>query len=380
MPTMTSIRFSRLARALGRLRRRPHGDARPATEHVTLAVVFLVATAAGTWLAGQFEHRPTERAAAPEGPPAARRPAPTAAVGGLPSYAAVPHLTLPQALAEVRPVPLHAPRWPRSRTASRRGTPATAGPPTIALVIDDMGHNMAAVRRAAALPAAVTLAFLPYVQNAPGRVAVARAAGKEIFLHMPMEPVSPDFDPGPHAIRAGLPAAVIRDDLARALARVPGAVGVNNHMGSRATADARAMRAVMAFLRERGLIYVDSWTSPRSVAEREARRAGILFAGRDVFLDNVLTRAAIRRQLMVAEAIARRHGTAIAIGHPHDQTLRTLEEWIPEARARGVHFAEVSRVVRMRRCPEARVAELCEPPAGRAVASRLRRCTAEAGC
>lgn len=234
-----------------------------------------------------------------------------------------------------------------------------AADPVIALVLDDMGHNMETVRRAAALPAPMTLSFLPYVQDAPRRVAVAREAGKEIFLHMPMEPESAGFDPGPRAIRAGQPAATVRASLLWALAQVPGAVGVNNHMGSRATADMEAMRAVMEVLRERDLIYVDSWTSPRSVAEEAARQAGILFGGRDVFIDNEREPAAIRRQLAAAERLARRRGTAIVIGHPHTVTLEVLERWIPEARARGVRFAELGTVVRRRRCPEIRLAGRC---------------------
>ena len=291
----------------------------------------------------------------------------------LPSYGAVPRLVLPGALTEAEPAPIRARSLPREhagRTPAPRGTAA----PVIALVIDDMGHNMETVRRAAALPAAMTLAFLPYVQDAPRRVAVAREAGKEIFLHMPMEPASPAFDPGPGAIRAGQPAATIRANLEAALARVPGAVGVNNHMGSRATADAGAMRAVMGLLRERGLIYVDSWTSPRSVAEKTAREAGIPFGGRDVFIDNLRDPAAIRRQLALAERRARRRGTAIVIGHPHAVTLGVLEEWIPEARARGVRFATLSAVVRQPRCPEARTAALCGPREARAVTVRAAAC------
>ncbi len=379
--TRLSRRLSRIARALRGSPPSPGGGFRLRGEHAVLALALLLAIGAALWGTGKFRQgAPAGQAQPPAPATEARAPLEPAPVPALPSYAAVPRLILPQALAEPGPVPI---RRPLPRTSERRRDDRKAvgdAEPVIALVLDDMGHNMAAVRRAAALPAPMTLAFLPYVQDAPQRVAVAREAGKEIFLHMPMEPVSPDFDPGPQAIRVGQSAAVIRADLVEALARVPGAVGVNNHMGSRATADARAMRTVMELLRERGLIYVDSWTSPRSVAERAAREAGILSGGRDVFIDNERTPAAIRRQLMIAETLARRQGSAIVIGHPHAETLSTLEAWIPEARARGVRFAEVSAVVRMRRCAEIRVAQLCDIPEARAMAAREAGCAAGAGC
>ncbi len=381
MSGMRSTRLSRIARALRSSLRLPDCGFRLRAEHAVLALALLLAASAAIWGAGKFRQQsPAGQPQPPAATSEARVPLEPAPVTELPSYAAVPRLTLPQALAEARPVPIRRPLPNASDRRRHDRSAARSGGPVIALVLDDMGHSMATVRRAAALPAPMTLAFLPYVQDAPQRVAVAREAGKEIFLHMPMEPVSPDFDPGPQAIRAGLSAAVIRANLVEALARVPGAVGVNNHMGSRATADAQAMRTVMELLRERGLIYVDSWTSPRSVAERAAREAGILSGGRDVFIDNERTPAAIRRQLMIAESLARRQGTAIVIGHPHAETLSTLEAWIPEARARGVRFAELSAVVRMRRCPEIRVAELCDIPEARAMAAREAGCPVGAGC
>ncbi len=376
MATMSVRSPFRVARLAARLRPSRPGSA-SRRRKVLLPAVLLLVTAAGIGLA-RWTVGPAVAPPPVEGPvtPAPQRVPETAP--HLPSYAAVPRLALPVALAEARPAPI----WPRSRPREGAGRMPTSRPedaPVIALVIDDMGHNMETVRRAAALPAAMTLAFLPYVQDAPRRVAVAREAGKEIFLHMPMEPSSPAFDPGPGAIRAGQPAATIRANLEAALARVPGAVGVNNHMGSRATADARAMREVMGLLRERGLVYVDSWTSPRSVAEKTAREVGIPFGGRDVFIDNVREPAAIRRQLALAERRARRRGTAIVIGHPHAVTLEVLEEWIPEARARGVRFATLSAVVRRRRCPELRIAEPCGPREARAVMVRAAAC-GETGC
>ncbi len=372
MAAMSPFDPARLARLLSRLRPARRGGARAPVERILLGALFLLATVAGLGLSRWGGGPPATPVPPPAVPASSGAPVPPRQEAP-PSYAAVPRLALPQALAEARPAPVRPAPRPRQR-ATTGPVERHRGEPVIALVLDDMGHSMGAVRRAAALPAPMTLAFLPYVQDAPRRVAVAREAGKEIFLHMPMEPLSRDFDPGPGAIRAGLAAAEIRLRLEEALARVPGAVGVNNHMGSRATADAAAMRAVMAVLRERGLIYVDSWTSPRSVAERTARDAGILFGGRDVFIDNDLDPAAIRRQLAIAERLARRRGTAIVIGHPHAATLAVLEDWIPEARARGVRFATLGAVVRQRRCAEAGLPERCGMREARAVVARVAGC------
>lgn len=246
------------------------------------------------------------------------------------------------ALAAFSPValPILGPRHHRS--------PGIAAP-AIAVVIDDLGHDARAARFAIRLPGRLTLAFLPYGQSLPELTAAAAFHGHDVFLHLPMEPDGPD-DPGPDAILTGLDEAELAHRLASAFDRVPGAVGVNNHMGSRATRDPAVMIPVLAEVRRRGLAFVDSRTSPDSVAAATAAELGLPHAARDVFLDNDPAPAAVRARLDEAERMARRDGTALAIGHPYPSTLAVLAEWLPEARARGVELVTARELIAREGC------------------------------
>ncbi len=292
------------------------------------------------------------------------------------AYTSMPRLSLPHARLPAKPggiVPVPPQILvppPRARSAA----------PRMAIVLDDMGHNYRVVRRASVLPAPLTLAFLPYVRDIRRKVELARRSGKEIFLHMPMQPMSRVEDPGPDAIRADDSRAVIGEKLERALRNVPGSVGLNNHMGSRATASWPAMRAVMAALREHGLLFLDSLTSSASVAGRAAAEAGILHGARDLFIDNELDPAYIRGQLARAERIARRVGRAIVIGHPHPQTLATLESWIPGARKRGIRFVPASDLIREASCSRKPSMPGCGSGSFRSVAVRAECSAAAKGC
>ena len=221
--------------------------------------------------------------------------------------------------------------------------------PMIAVVLDDLGLNRAGTNRAIALPAPLTLAFMTYAEGLPRMAARARRAGHELMLHVPMAPRDPAYDPGPNVLRAELTPAELARRLDWGLGRFEGFVGVNNHMGSRFTASRKGMAPVMAALRARGLLFLDSVTSGASVGAAMARRAGVPYATRDVFLDNEWSdRAAIAGQFARLEAVARRRGSAVGIGHPHRATLDVLARWLPEARARGFAIVPVSAIVRHR--------------------------------
>jgi uncharacterized protein len=215
--------------------------------------------------------------------------------------------------------------------------PRQAGPPApqVAVLIDDMGLLEGATRRAIALDPAVSMAFLPYGRNSAALAREALAAGHRVLLHMPMEP-SGIADPGPDALLVGMAAAEIRLRLTTAFDNVPGAIGLNNHMGSRFTSDAAAMASVIDVVSSRGLMILDSMTTPNSVVGQLARPLGVPSGARDVFLDNDRDPAAIDRQFAEAERIARRTGLAVAIGHPYDETIEAIARWLPQARARGI--------------------------------------------
>lgn len=220
---------------------------------------------------------------------------------------------------------------PPRRTAPEPVTTRPAGGlARLAIVLDDAGASLDVVTEVERLPIAVAIAVLP---NAARSAEVARALGaqgRELLLHMPMEPLG-NHGPGPGdgAVEVGLPASEIRTRVERALEVVAGAQGVNNHMGSRASADRAAMLAVMDVLRPRGLFFLDSRTTPDTVAEAVARETGLAALRRDVFLDVVGEPEAIRRALAQAVARAQAQGAAVAIGHVHPLTIDTLASELP---------------------------------------------------
>lgn len=213
----------------------------------------------------------------------------------------------------------------------------------IAVVIDDMGLDRARSERTSALPAPLTLAYLAYGRDLDTQTGAARAAGHELLVHVPMEP-GPGADPGPNALLTSLTPAEMDRRIDWNLSQFSRFVGINNHMGSKATADPTAMAAVMSKLRDRGLLFLDSRTSGATVAHAEAIRQGIPALRRDVFLDHDPSPIVVRAALDKLEEIARRQGHAIAIGHPKDTTIEALAEWLPDVRARGFALVPVSAV------------------------------------
>ncbi len=226
--------------------------------------------------------------------------------------------------------------------------PATGGRPVIAVVIDDVGVDRARALRMIDVPGPLTLSLMTYADGLPNLASRARKAGHEVMAHLPMEPLDPNENPGRGALRVAMDADTIRKTLASDLDPWSGYVGINNHMGSKFTGDRARMDVVMAELKARGLLWLDSKTSAGSTGTSAARAAGVPFVERDVFIDNEQTVDAVLRQLGEAERIAKARGTAIAIGHPHDATREALLRWLPELEARGVALAPVTEILRRR--------------------------------
>lgn len=224
------------------------------------------------------------------------------------------------------------------------GAAAASGRPQIAIVIDDCGLDRRRTQRAAQLPGQITMAFLPYAGELAAQTRFARSEGQEVMLHMPMQPLGA-ADPGPQALTVDLAAETIIGRLNAALAAVPFAVAVNNHMGSRATADARVMDTVTRELARSGYGFLDSRTSSKALGFEAAAALGMPRASRDVFLDHEMTPAFVESALAKLEHTARAHGVAVAIGHPHGVTLDALERWIPEAEARGFQLVPITAVM-----------------------------------
>lgn len=223
--------------------------------------------------------------------------------------------------------------------------PFVDGAPMIAIMIDDLGISEDRARLMSALPGPLTLAFMPYGEDVAALAEIATNAGHELFLHLPMEPLDATFDPGPHALLGGVSSDELMRQLLWNLERFDGYVGVNNHMGSELTQDLAAMNLVMAELRTRDLMFVDSLTAPASVAYSTARRHGLPAVRRDLFIDNVAERDAIYAQLYALEAMALHRGYALGIAHPYDITAEVLAEWLPSVQARGFRLVPASAIV-----------------------------------
>ena len=202
--------------------------------------------------------------------------------------------------------------------------PLALAAPRIAIIIDDLGHDLEQGRRAIGLPAAVTCAFLP---GAPYSISLAESAfgrGKEIMLHLPMDSVD-DRPLGPDGLTVGMTREQFMASLYRDLDAIPHIRGVNNHMGSLLTQLPDDMSWLMRELRRRGLYFIDSRTTRATVAQRIAQSFGLATERRNLFLDNIPTKAAIDRQFDKLLRMARRRGRVIAIGHPYPETMAVLE-------------------------------------------------------
>jgi uncharacterized protein len=288
----------------------------------------------------------------PSSPPAAAMPPPQMQLTARPVPPAppVPPPAQPEVPPPVKPDTVQPP-WLRYAVAA---PPALRGRAHVAIVIDDLGMDRRRTERAIALKGPLTLSFLAYADDLPRLTEAARRAGHELMVHVPMEPMSRAEDMGPN----GLAVALSHDELLRRLRwdldRFEGYVGINNHMGSRFTSDTPGMTAIMEELKARGLLFIDSRTIASTVAAEVAQRLGVPNASRDVFLDNESDATAVGERLAVLEATARRHGSAIAIGHPHDGTLAELALWLEKLETKGLVLVPVSTIVKERWVAEAR--------------------------
>jgi len=229
----------------------------------------------------------------------------------------------------------------RSRPAAKPG----AANARLAIILDDLGYDRSAADTLLALPFPLTVSVLPHLPLSTEVAEEAFRRGDQVLLHLPMESLADGAKPEEIELRVGMTGTQVSDALAGMLETVPHVVGVNNHQGSRATADAALMQALMPALRQRGLFFIDSRTTAATVAYDAAERSQVRAASRKVFLDDTATREAVLAQLDLAGRDALRDGSAIAIGHPHPATIAALMEGIPRLEARGVRLVFASDVV-----------------------------------
>ena len=280
-----------------------------------------------------------DRTAAERRASAAGRPrrGPAAASSASPLLPSSPNLPNPPSTGA--PEPAQAPAGGTAPPGA--GGQAGAGPVRLALVIDDLGRSLKDLESLRRLGVPITYAVLPFESETGAVVADLRQHHEEILCHLPMEPRS-GGNPGPGALRAGMSPLQLRQTTVAALEAVPGAVGVNNHMGSALSADAASMTTILGVIGARGLFFLDSRTSAQSVGYRVATSLGVPAAERQVFLDDDPRPEAVAEQFQRLLELARDRGGAIAIGHPHAATLAALAEAVPRAQAGGYRFVQVS--------------------------------------
>jgi polysaccharide deacetylase 2 family uncharacterized protein YibQ len=221
----------------------------------------------------------------------------------------------------------------------------------VAVIIDDLGDNLLVARELVRLDFPVALAVLPL---RPFSREVGELAGhykREVLLHLPMEPETGAGAGEPVLLRAAAGREEIVQAVNRCLASVPQAIGANNHMGSAFTQDAERMRWVLGHLQKRGLFFVDSRTSARSVGREIAAELGLPYLERSVFLDDPPERAVVDERLAELLELAQRRGIAIAIGHPHRSTLDALRSFAAMARRDKVDIVPLSSLLERRQPP-----------------------------
>ena len=217
--------------------------------------------------------------------------------------------------------------------------------PVIAIVIDDMGVSHRRTANISSLDYPLTSSFLTYASNLRPQIAAAERAGHEIIAHLPMEPKA-SMNVSPDVLTVKMNEKQVAEGLNGMLDKFPGIAGVNNHMGSRFTEDAERMDVVMKELEKRGLFFLDSKTTPHSAGEKAAKDNLVRYVSRNVFLDNEDKFDYVMRQLRQTEAIARKNGYAVAIGHPKEQTYNALKVWLPTLKSRNLRLVHLSEIVK----------------------------------
>lgn len=211
----------------------------------------------------------------------------------------------------------------------------------IVLIIDDMGNSLELGQRAIALPGAVNYAFLPHSPYSKTLANEANRRQKEVLLHAPMSNLH-DYPTGPGTLTPRMNQQQFRQTLVDNIYSIPHAKGVNNHMGSLLTQLKQPMAWLMQELKQQNLYFVDSRTSPLTVAESTARELQLPTLRRDVFLDNEPTIAAIARQFDQLLRLSKQQGEAVAIGHPYPETLEFLEQQLPLLKEKGAVLIKAS--------------------------------------
>ena len=217
--------------------------------------------------------------------------------------------------------------------------------PSVAIIIDDLGYDKSIAKKLSNLNATLTFSILPHSPFQKSIAHLSREKGLDIMLHLPMEPLEyPDVNPGPGTLLTSMTPDQLIRQLEKDLDAVPFIRGVNNHMGSKMTAESSQMYQIFSILKKRSLYFVDSRTTAQTLCKPSARLFQIPFAERDVFLDHRVEVESIRKQLEELVRIAQRNGYAVGIGHPHLLTYQVLQKMLPGLKTK-IRLVPASEIV-----------------------------------
>ncbi len=230
---------------------------------------------------------------------------------------------------------------------------ASAAPARIAIIIDDLGYNMASGRRALELPGPIAFAILPDTPHGRTLAKQANVSGKEILLHLPLQAQTVDGlvdgSEEPGGIVLDMNRRQLSNAFSSSLETVPFAIGVNSHRGSLLTRHPGHMSWLMAEISAHPpLFFVDSYTTHESIALKFAGESGVPAVRRDVFLDPDQQPGTVAREFYRLKKLALQRGLAVAIGHPYPATLDLLERELPNLADEGVELISISRYVRLK--------------------------------
>lgn len=220
----------------------------------------------------------------------------------------------------------------------------------VVIIIDDFGYNGDGTQEMLNLKIPITAAVMPFKSHSRKEAELAMKKNKEVILHMPMETNSTHKEwVGKKSIECRLGNQDIKDLLYLAFEDVQYAVGMNNHMGSRATQDIRVMTRIMEVIKDKQLFFVDSKTTPTSVAKTAAKEVGVPFFTRNVFLDGTQNISFIKKQMHKLTDIALRNEYAIAIGHVGPEggkvTAMAIRDLYPSMQKKGIKFVTISELM-----------------------------------
>jgi hypothetical protein len=232
-----------------------------------------------------------------------------------------------------------------ARTRPAPEMSASPSPRRVVIIIDDIGHDLAPLQRLLAIEAPLTFAVLPDGAHSERAARLIHEKGREVLLHLPLEPrPGKGANPGALVLRTDMNDQEIRAQLAREIRTVPHARGANGHMGSRFTEDPDKMAVVLRALRERGLFFIDSRTTPQSRAREAAERTGIPFAERSAFIDDSTAETDMLNRIRRITADDSRQPTVL-IGHPYPDTIRSLSRVVPLLAGQGIQIVSASQAV-----------------------------------